>query len=164
MSEDGAPGVIWEADSTNPEKSAEVRDALRRVMDPELGLSVIELGLVRDLTIKDSGQHVKMIMTTPFCPYGPALLESTRAKAEEATGEATTIEMAMDAWDPSMMEDGAGAEEAVGGRARGGRGGRVRPGGRVELASTTEAPLATPIGAPQHGPSAGDERVEAVPG
>jgi len=110
MSEDGVPGVIWEADSTDPDKSEEVREALRQVMDPEIGLNVIELGLIRDLTIKDSGQHVKMIMTTPFCPYGPALLESARAKAEEATGETTTIEMAMDAWDPSMMEDGAGAE------------------------------------------------------
>lgn len=110
MSEDGAPSVIWEADSTNPEESEQVREALRQVMDPELGLSVIELGLVRDLRIEDSAQHVKMIMTTPFCPYGPALLESTRAKAEEATGSATTIEMAMDPWDPSMMEEGVGAE------------------------------------------------------
>ena len=110
MSEDEAPGVIWEADSTDPEKSEEVRQALRQVMDPEISLSVIELGLIRDLTIQESGQHVKMIMTTPFCPYGPALLGSARVKAEEATGSSTTIEMAMDAWDPSMMEDGAGAE------------------------------------------------------
>ena len=110
MSDDAVSGVIWEADSTDPEQSEQVRQALREVMDPEIGLSVIELGLVRDLTIEDSTQHVKMIMTTPFCPYGPALLESTRAKAEESTGNGTTIEMAMDAWDPSMMEDGAGAE------------------------------------------------------
>jgi len=110
MSEDSVTSLIWEADSTDPEQSEQVRQALRQVMDPEIGLSVIELGLVRDLKIEDSEQHVKMIMTTPFCPYGPALLESTRAKAEEATGKATTIEMAMDPWDPSMMEEGAGSE------------------------------------------------------
>ena len=110
MSEEGVPSVIWEADSTAPETSDKVREALRTVMDPEIGLSVIELGLVRDLSIQDSSQHIKMIMTTPFCPYGPALLESTRAKAEEATGETTTIEMAMEPWDPSMMEEGIGAE------------------------------------------------------
>ena len=110
MSEEGVPSVIWEADSTAPESAEKVREALRTVMDPEIGLSVVELGLVRDLTIQDSSQHVTMIMTTPFCPYGPALLESTRAKAEEATGETTTIEMAMEPWDPSMMEEGIGAE------------------------------------------------------
>ncbi|MFQ5943622.1 MAG: metal-sulfur cluster assembly factor [Anaerolineales bacterium] len=110
MSEDGVPSLLWEADSTDPEQSEKVREALRQVMDPEIGLSVIELGLVRDLNIEKSKQHVKMIMTTPFCPYGPALLESTRAKAEEATGTTTTIEMTMDPWDPSMMEEGIGAE------------------------------------------------------
>ena len=51
-----------------------------------------------------------MIMTTPFCPYGPALLEMTRRKTEELSGKPTTIEMGMDMWDPSMMEEGAGAE------------------------------------------------------
>lgn len=110
MSEGGVPNPIWEADSTNPEQAEEVRLALRQVMDPEIGLSVVELGLVRDLSIEDSTQHVTMIMTTPFCPYGPALLESTRSKAEEATGNTTTIEMSMDPWDPSMMEEGIGAE------------------------------------------------------
>jgi metal-sulfur cluster biosynthetic enzyme len=110
MSEDAVSSAIWEADSTNPDESEQVREALRQVMDPEIGLSVIELGLVRDLNIEGSVQHVKMIMTTPFCPYGPALLESTRAKAEDATGKATTIEMAMDPWDPSMMEEGVGSD------------------------------------------------------
>jgi metal-sulfur cluster biosynthetic enzyme len=108
MSED--PGTIWEADSTDPERSEQVRNALREVMDPEIGLNVIELGLVRDLRIEEASQHVKMIMTTPFCPYGPALLESTRSSAEQATGQSTTIELAMEPWDPSMMEDGVGSE------------------------------------------------------
>ncbi len=105
-----SPGVIWEADSTNPDQAEQVRQALREVVDPEIGLSVIELGLVRDLHIQNGSQHVTMIMTTPFCPYGPALLESTRSKAEQATGSATTIELAMQPWDPSMMEEGVGAE------------------------------------------------------
>jgi metal-sulfur cluster biosynthetic enzyme len=78
-------------------------------MDPEIGLSIIELGLVRDATIDDSSVNLKMIMTTPFCPYAPALLEATRSKAEEAAGMETQIEMGMDPWDPSMMEEGAGS-------------------------------------------------------
>jgi metal-sulfur cluster biosynthetic enzyme len=109
MSDEGSPGVIWESDSTHPDESETVRKALREVMDPEIGLNVIELGLIRDLRIEDDAQHLKMIMTTPFCPYAPALLENARAKAEQAGGKPTTIELGLDPWDPSMMEDGAGA-------------------------------------------------------
>jgi metal-sulfur cluster biosynthetic enzyme len=108
--EAAVPNPIWEADSTHPQIAADIRDSLREVMDPELGLSVIELGLVRDAHIDDDSQlEITMIMTTPFCPYGPALLEATRKKAETGSGLPTTIEMSMDAWDPSMMEEGAGA-------------------------------------------------------
>ena len=110
MGEESIVKTIWEADSTSPEQATRVRDALREVMDPEIGLSVIELGLIRDLRVQDSTQHVKMIMTTPFCPYGPALLEMTRSRAEQATGNSTTIELAFEPWDPSLMEEGAGAE------------------------------------------------------
>lgn len=103
------PRLVWEADSTHPEKAEHVREALREVVDPEIGLSVIELGLVRDLSITDAEVHLRMIMTTPFCPYGPALLEMTRSKAEQAAELPTTIEVGMEMWDPSMMEEGAGA-------------------------------------------------------
>ena len=109
MAED-TPNLIWEADSTHPSEAEEIRTKLREVMDPELGMNIIELGLVRDLRLEEETAHVKMIMTTPFCPYAPALLEMTRAKAEEATGRITTIEFGMDPWDPSMMEEGAGAD------------------------------------------------------
>ena len=107
--EPAVPNPIWEADSTHPQVAEQVRQALREVMDPELGLSVIELGLVRDAHIDDSQLEITMIMTTPFCPYAPALLEATRKKAEAGSGMTTTIEMSMDPWDPSMMEEGAGA-------------------------------------------------------
>lgn len=100
-------GIIWEADSTHPEKADKIREALRQVADPEIGLSVIELGLIRQATIQDNALTLRMILTTPFCPYGPALLEMTRVKAEEASGLATVIELDMEMWDPSMMEEGA---------------------------------------------------------
>lgn len=109
MSEEQTPNPIWEVDSTHPDVASEVRKALREVVDPEIGLNVIELGLVRQASVQDSEIDIEMIMTTPFCPYAPALLEATRSKAEEASGLEAKIEMGMDAWDPSMMEEGAGA-------------------------------------------------------
>lgn len=109
MSEDG-PKLIWEIDSTHPIKAEEVRQALRQVMDPELGMSIIDLGLVRDVSMDEDHLEVKMILTTPFCPYGPALLESARGMTEEVSGIPTTIELGTEMWDPSMMEDSTAAE------------------------------------------------------
>ncbi|MEW6566712.1 MAG: metal-sulfur cluster assembly factor [Chloroflexota bacterium] len=107
--EPATPKLIWEADSTHPDKASHIREALRQVVDPEIGLSVIELGLVRQVSIADGEARLKMILTTPFCPYGPALLEMARSKAEQASGLATRIELSPEMWDPSMMEEGAAA-------------------------------------------------------
>ena len=46
-----------------------VRDALRQVVDPEIGMDVIMLGLVRELDLQPDHSHVGMILTTPFCPF-----------------------------------------------------------------------------------------------
>jgi metal-sulfur cluster biosynthetic enzyme len=102
--------LIWQADVTHPQLAEETKEALREVLDPEIGLNIIELGLIRDVTIEDNKAHVFMILTTPFCPYGPALLEMARTKAENAIKQPTTIELGMQMWDPTMMEEGVGAD------------------------------------------------------
>jgi metal-sulfur cluster biosynthetic enzyme len=91
---------------SSEEKRDLVLTALREVYDPEIGLNVVELGLVREVEIEDDHMHIKMLMTTPFCPYAPQLIEATRMKAQEALGIPTTIELGMEMWDPSMAEDG----------------------------------------------------------
>jgi len=88
-------------------KEEGLTEALRSVIDPEIGMNVVELGLIRDVDILEDRAHVTMIMTTPFCPYAPQLLEQTRRTAQEFLQLPTTIEMGMEMWDPSMMEDGA---------------------------------------------------------
>ena len=102
--------LIWQADVTHPQLAEETKEALRDVLDPEIGLNIIELGLIRDVTIEDNKAHVVMILTTPFCPYGPALLDMARTKAENALKQPTTIELGMQMWDPTMMEEGVGAD------------------------------------------------------
>jgi metal-sulfur cluster biosynthetic enzyme len=84
-----------------------LRDALRAVVDPEIGMNVIELGLIRHVELGGERVHLNVIMTTPFCPYAPQLLEQIRRTAQEYAGAPTTIEMGMEMWDPSMMEEGA---------------------------------------------------------
>lgn len=88
------------------QKAEVVRDALRQVMDPEIGLSVTELGLLREVQVEDDHTHLVMILTTPFCPYAPQLLEASRQKAQETLGVPTTIEVGTELWDPSMAEEG----------------------------------------------------------
>jgi metal-sulfur cluster biosynthetic enzyme len=108
--ENNTPKLLWKIDSTHPEKAQELRAAFKEVVDPELGLSAVELGLIRDVVINGMVVEITMILTTPFCPYGPALLEMARQKAESALKMPATIEMGLEMWGFSMMEEGAGAE------------------------------------------------------
>ena len=112
VSQDPAKQAIWEIESTHPELATKVEEGLREVIDPEIGLNVIELGLIRNVGLdKEKNEaFINMIMTTPFCPYAPALLEMARSKVEETTNVKTTIEMGMEYWDLSYMEEGVGAD------------------------------------------------------
>ncbi len=107
---EAANNLTWLVDNTSPEVANQVRGALREVVDPELGLNVIELGLIRNLDVEPDRAHLTMILTTPFCPYGPAIMEETRKKTQSVVGVPTTIEMGLEMWSPEMMEEGAGAD------------------------------------------------------
>jgi len=104
--EEQAPNILtWSVHSTHPEVVDILREKLSEVVDPEIGMNIIQLGLVRDVSIDDEIARLKMILTTPFCPYGPAMVEMTRGKAQEALNKPVTVDMGMDVWDFSMMED-----------------------------------------------------------
>lgn len=92
-------------------KEDEIMEALREVIDPEIGLNVVELGLIRQLEIDEDGSaRLTMIMTTPFCPYAPQLIEQVRQVANNVTGGGTKVEIGDELWDPSLMEEGAGGD------------------------------------------------------
>lgn len=111
-SEDPAKQAIWEIESTHPDSLSKLDAALREVIDPEIGLNILELGLIRNIALdsKQKKAQVTMIMTTPFCPYAPALLEMARTKTQEALDTPTEIQMGTELWDLTFMEEGAGAE------------------------------------------------------
>ena len=105
MTEETVNEIQWTIHTTHPDKVKDAREKLSEVVDPEIGMNIIQLGLVRDISIENDIARVKMILTTPFCPYGPAMVEMTKAKATEGLHMPVTIEMGMDMWDFSMMED-----------------------------------------------------------
>lgn len=94
----------WKAHVSHPEIAQKLKEAFRQVKDPEIGSDIIQLGLVRDVEISETEAIVTMILTTPYCPYGPAMLESARRIAEQEIGEKATVIYGSDVWDPSMME------------------------------------------------------------
>jgi len=99
---------IWDIENTHPDLVPAVEEGLSEIIDPELGLNVVQLGLVRNVEIMDDHAVVTMILTTPFCPYGPSIMESARKKAEKILGIPTRINYGSEAWDPMMMEEGLG--------------------------------------------------------
>ncbi len=105
MSEESLNIIKWTIHDTHPDKVEPAREKLAEVIDPEIGMSIIQLGLVRDITIETATARLKMILTTPFCPYGPAMVDMTRQKAQEGLKMPVTVEMGMEVWDFSMMED-----------------------------------------------------------
>ncbi|MFZ5910446.1 MAG: metal-sulfur cluster assembly factor [Chloroflexota bacterium] len=105
MSENESNQTRWTLHESHPDLVGKVREKLSEVVDPEIGMNIIQLGLIREVEIQNEVARIKMILTTPFCPYGPAMIEMTRQKAVEAFGRPVTVEMGMEPWDFSMMED-----------------------------------------------------------
>lgn len=101
---------IWDIESTNPELIEPLIEELKKVMDPEIGLNVLELGLVRNVAVINGEAKLLMIMTTPFCPYAPVLLETARQQAELGLKVPTSITLSYEPWDPSMMDENARLE------------------------------------------------------
>jgi len=97
----------WDLGKTDRALAEELHIALQEVVDPELGMNIVQLGLVRNVEVKDDSAQVTMILTTPFCPYAPQLMEACRSKTEETLGIPTGIEMGREFWNRSMIEDEA---------------------------------------------------------
>ena len=95
----------WDIEETHANKVDEIRNAFRKVRDPEIGLDIIQLGLIRNVTITDEKAGIDMILTSPYCPYAPMMMESARKEAEAVIGLPTEIKYGREIWYQSMMED-----------------------------------------------------------
>ncbi|MBI4789600.1 MAG: metal-sulfur cluster assembly factor [Chloroflexi bacterium] len=83
----------------------QIKEALRAVSDPEIGLNVVQLGLIREILLDQDEPEIKMMLTTPFCPYGGWLIQQIKDTAEQTAGRPMKITVLPDMWDPNYMED-----------------------------------------------------------
>jgi metal-sulfur cluster biosynthetic enzyme len=87
----------------------EVYEALREVEDPELGMDVVELGLVYDVEVDDSKVKVIHSLTSMGCPAGPMIQEGMHEAAARVPGvQDVEVELTWDPpWTPERMSDDA---------------------------------------------------------
>lgn len=106
-----APGVLGLlVERLTPEL---VRALLRDVIDPELGVNIVDLGLVYDLAIDDSGTvAIEMTLTTPGCPLGGYLEDQIRACLTALPQVSdVTVQLVWDPpWEPEAMSNAAGEQ------------------------------------------------------
>ncbi len=91
---------------TKEELKQEVTEALKAVNDPELGIDIINLGLVYTVDVKDNNDvHVEFTLTTMGCPIAPMLDEQIREVTGpiEGIGEITTELVMYPPWSPEKM-------------------------------------------------------------
>lgn len=101
-------------DTTQPQpasgvgiSSDQVKVALRKVKDPELGLNIVDLGLVYEIAVDESNNiHVDMTLTSPGCPAGPQIMTDVE-RALQALPGAGEVELNLvwtPYWTPERIE------------------------------------------------------------
>ena len=91
--------------------------ALRHVVDPEIGINIVDLGLVYETAWRDGEVRVTMTMTTPACPLGESLSEEAAAAVRRFVRGVRSVSVELvwqPPWQPSMMS--AAAREQLGRR------------------------------------------------
>jgi len=102
-----ADPTVPAAESTAPAFDAERRatelailDALRAVVDPEIGMNVVELALIKQILLGTDETEIKMILTTPFCPYAGSMIQQVKEQAESVVEHDVKVTLLAERWDP----------------------------------------------------------------
>jgi metal-sulfur cluster biosynthetic enzyme len=115
----GASGA--HSDATDPATAGEgsteeqVLEALKNVFDPELGINIVDLGLVYEVHAEDGKVHIEYTLTTMGCPIGPLIEQQMNQFVAAVPGvEEFSAEMVLrPPWSPEMMSDEAKAALGV---------------------------------------------------
>src|SRR5690349_21715596 len=87
----------------DPERRATelaILDALRAVVDPEIGMNVVELALIKQIILGPDSTEIKMILTTPFCPYAGSMINQVKEQVESVVEHDVKVTLLAERWDP----------------------------------------------------------------
>jgi metal-sulfur cluster biosynthetic enzyme len=84
-------------------------DALKEVVDPELMINIVDLGLIYNITLDERTVHVEMTLTSPACPAGPQIVQQSKMALERLPGilQANIRLVMSPPWSPARMTDEA---------------------------------------------------------
>jgi metal-sulfur cluster biosynthetic enzyme len=89
---------------------ARIREALRQVLDPEIGVNIVDLGLVYRIEIAGARVRIAMTMTSPACPLADYLKDLVTSAIRDRVPDVTDVDIVLEwepPWDPDMMSDAA---------------------------------------------------------
>ena len=92
-----------DAPAFDPERRATelaILDALRAVVDPEIGMNVVELALIKQILLGPDSTEIKMILTTPFCPYAGSMIAQVKEQVETVVEHEVKVTLLAERWDP----------------------------------------------------------------
>lgn len=92
----------------------EITSALRDCFDPEVGINIVDLGMVESVRAEDGTVHVRLLLTSPWCPQTEALEEQVRRRLLGVPGVSQVIVDFSDApWSPDRMSEAARKELGI---------------------------------------------------
>ena len=110
--EESAEASVAPSDASGAPSEDQVLEALKSVIDPELGINIVDLGLVYEVAVGPSGDvDIQYTLTTMGCPIGPLIEDQMRAflAAVPGIGEVRPEMVLRPAWSPEMMSEEAKA-------------------------------------------------------
>ena len=90
-------------------KPEEIRELLREVYDPELGVNIVDLGLVYEIRNDDGDVYIRMTLTTPGCPLHDTIASAVERLLEEQPGiRSVKVDIVWNPpWSPDKMSEEA---------------------------------------------------------
>ena len=92
-----------------------VLEQIKQVIDPDVGLNIVDMGLIYGVDINDDVVDITMTLTSPGCPAAPQLLNGSQTVVQQLDGvEEVNINVAWTPpWDPEMMSEEAKDELGI---------------------------------------------------
>ena len=99
LSRTARPALPVQERVPSPATETAIREALREVIDPEVGINIVELGLIRAITLNGNGVEVRMVLMCPECPMAGYMVGQVRRKVRRVVGDEPVEVVLMDeAW------------------------------------------------------------------